>query len=388
MSQRMDEMMQWIGKEVCHTYADRQDAAELSDEALEGLYRPSKAHDLTHVVGSALFAHRLLPEGSPWTEKFKKQMMVATFRYEQSRMALAEICAALEEAQVPFLPLKGSVLRDFYPEPWMRTGCDIDVLVRERDLERASAWLETHCGYRRGELDPHDLSMFSPLGVHLELHYDLVEDGIAQRSRDVLQAVWSSSSVKEGTRYHYEMTDAMFYFYHVAHMAKHFEIGGCGVRPFLDLWILHHRVPHDERARATLLEQGGLLTFAGVCRSVSEAWFSGAEADELTRQTQAYVWNGGVYGSDENRITVQQGKTGGKLSYALSKIFLPYDTLKFHYPILRKHKWLLPVMEVRRWGKLIFCGGMKRSARELKVNQAISKQAASETRAFVQRIGL
>ena len=30
-----------------------------------------------------------------------------------------------------FIPLKGSVVRDLYPERWMRTSADIDLLIRE-----------------------------------------------------------------------------------------------------------------------------------------------------------------------------------------------------------------------------------------------------------------
>ena len=39
-------------------------------------------------------------------------------------------------------------------------------------------------------------------------------------------------------------------------MAKHFENGGCGVRPFIDLWILNHRRPFDRAKRESLLRDG------------------------------------------------------------------------------------------------------------------------------------
>lgn len=92
-------------------------------------------------------------------------------------------------------------------------------------------------------------------------------------------------------------------------------------------------------------------------------WFGGAAPTAVTDQMTSYILRGGLYGSMENRITVQQQKQGGKLRYAASRIFLPYDTLKHHYPVLEQHRWLTPLMEVRRWGKLVFCGGLKRSVR-------------------------
>jgi hypothetical protein len=44
------------------------------------------------------------------------------------------ICLVLEKAKIPHIPLKGSVLRKLYKEPWLRTSCDIDILVQEETL--------------------------------------------------------------------------------------------------------------------------------------------------------------------------------------------------------------------------------------------------------------
>ncbi|MBO4954226.1 MAG: nucleotidyltransferase family protein, partial [Clostridia bacterium] len=36
---------------------------------------------------------------------------------------------------IDFMPLKGAVIRQYYPEPWMRTSCDIDIHVKKDRLE-------------------------------------------------------------------------------------------------------------------------------------------------------------------------------------------------------------------------------------------------------------
>ena len=63
-------------------------------------------------------------------------------------------------------------------------------------------------------------------------------------------------------------------------------------------------------------------------------------------------------------------------------------TLKHHYPVLEQHRWLTPLMEVRRWGKLVFCGGLKRSVRELRCNSATPRQQASETQSLLSVLNL
>ena len=103
---------------------------------------------------------------------------------------------------------------------------------------------------------------------------------------------------------------------------------------------------------------------------------------------QEYVLTGGVYGNNQNRITLQQTKKGGKFKYAMSRIFLPYDVIKFHYPVLQKHRWLLPFCQVRRWFKLLFCGGAKRSFNELKINQNLSNAEKTKAEELIEKLGL
>ena len=171
-------------------------------------------------------------------------------------------------------------------------------------------------------------------------------------------------------------------------MANHFYGGGCGIRPFLDLWILDYKVEHDTQKREALLQKGGMLTFALVARSLAGVWFSGQTHTELTRKMEAFILGGGVYGNMENMAAVQQAKKGGKIQFILYKIFMPYSLLKGHYPILQKHKYLLPFCQVARWFRLLSRNRWKRSLRELKTNAEISIEQVSSTADLLKVLGL
>ncbi|MBQ8817851.1 MAG: nucleotidyltransferase family protein [Clostridia bacterium] len=379
-------MLSAIRTQVCS--AERVEYGELSEEVMRSLYGLSKSHDMAHIVSAELDAQGLLKNGDEISEKFRKQHMIAIFRYERINYELEEICTALENAKIQFIPLKGSIIRKYYPEPWMRTSCDIDVLVRPEDLDRATKCIQDDLGYDVEGKGSHDVSMFSPSGVHVELHYDLVEEDIVNNCCEILKNAWDyAAPISEGT-YRCDFSDAMFYFYHIAHMAKHFEHGGCGVRPLLDLWILDKQEGYDAVARDALLESGALLKFTNAARSLASVWFNGAEHTETTSQMEQYLLFGGVYGNMENRVALQQQKKGGKFKYIVSRIFLPYSTIKFHYPILQKHRWLTPVMQVRRWFKLIFRGGLKRSINEINVNAKMSDDKKESATELLERIGL
>ena len=367
------------------TQLSEEDLKQYSPELMGELLRISSKHDVAHLLAWGLKQNGLITKENADVENFTFK---AVFRHERIKYEYDNLCAALEKAGIAFLPLKGSVLRDYYPEPWMRTSCDIDVLVHKEDLESAISYLSDTLNFVEKERATHDVSLFSPTGVHIELHFDLVEEGRANNAIDVLSAVWDNAFLSEGSKYRYEMDDAFFYFYHIAHMAKHFENGGCGIRPFIDLWILDRMENADKSKRDELLERGSLDTFAKVARKLSEVWLDGSEADDLSWQMQSFLLHGGVYGSADNRVMLGQSKKGGRAGYLLSRIFIPYDKLKRYYPILEKHRWLMPFMQVRRWF-MIFKPDVARMARnEMQANVTSDKEKSAKTERFLTEIGL
>lgn len=385
--QVINAMLALIRHVVCGAELTEEEKVGITPALLPQLYKLSKAHDMAHIVSRGLSDLGFLGEDEV-SAKFQKQQMLSVYRYQQLNYELERIRRTLEEAEIPFLPLKGSVIRKYYPEPWMRTSCDIDVLVHEEDLEKAVDALVEALGYKNEGKSSHDVTLVAENGIHIELHYDLIEEVRYPNVVKLLSRVWEYAEPMNGAGYWHRLKDEMFYLYHCAHMAKHFENGGCGIRPFTDLWILDNRIPNDQTVRDQLLEQGGLLPLAIACRNLSKVWFDHAEHDKTTEKMQDYILFGGVYGTLDNRVAVQQNKKGGKVQYALSRIFLKYDVIKFHYPILQKHRWLTPIMEVRRWFKLLFKGHVKSSLRELSINQSMSQEKITQTAELLSELGL
>ncbi len=362
-----------------------QERALYSSDMLSSLLTLSKRHDITHLVAEGLNKNGLLEKEN--TEA-GNEIIKAFYRHAQLSYEYVVVCDALEAAHIPFIPLKGSVLRLWYPEPWMRTSCDIDILVHREHLEQAISYLVETLEYTEHERATHDVSLFSKSGKHIELHFDLVEEGRAGDAIGVLKKVWEDVSLKAEKECWYEMSDEYFYFYHIAHMAKHFETGGCGIRPFIDLWILDHIDGADEEKRDELLEKGGLLKFADVARRLSKGWLENIPLDEVALKMQNFILSGGVYGSSKNRVALQQTKKGGKIGYVFSRIFIPYDKLRRYYPILEKYRWLTPFMQVRRWGMLFKPSVARMAKSELSANKNIDKSSAEEMNVFLNEVGL
>ncbi len=354
---------------------------------LEEIYRITKHHDVAHIVCSALEKAKLL-ENDAISEKLKKDYFLAFLRYERINHDFKMICELLSDAAIDFMPLKGSVIRKYYREPWMRTSCDIDILIHEDDLDKAIDSLSAVSGFEKGIKAGHDVSFMTPSGISLELHYNLVDDTGFEEGKDVLSDIWNKSFLVQKSEHHFVMSDEMFYFYHIIHMAKHFENGGCGVRTFIDLWILNHNMEYDKEKRDELLQKGGMLKFARACEALSEVWFSELGHSEITRWLESYIWYSGAYGTRANSVAISQAEKGGKLSHIRSRIFLPYDEIKYYYLILQKHKWLTPFYEVRRWFRLLRLKTAKRAVREIKMGNDVTEAQNAKNKAMLKELGL
>lgn len=371
---------------VCGWTGNEAVISACTPETLEKVFALADKYDLAHLLSIAL--NKLELEQTAITKRCMQQQMLATYRYIQLSHEQEAIAKVLEEGEIPFIPLKGAVLREFYPEDWMRTSCDVDILIHEENLERATDLLQTKLEYTPKGKTAHDVSFDSPGDVHLELHYCVMEKSELGMLPAVMETIWEEAMPVKGKQYHMVLSDAMFYCYHIAHMAKHFGIGGCGMRPFLDIWVLRYSMDYVRNEREELLRKSGLLSFAKAAEKLSDIWFSGAEKDPISAQLEQYILCGGLYGGVENRIAAEHTRNVKGFRYVLSRLFLPYDIMKVQFPVLERQKWLLPFCQVGRWFRRLFDGGAYRAAKELQVNTSLPAERVQTTQELLQHLGL
>ena len=82
-----------------------------SSERLRELLRISAQHDVAHLLAFGLKQNELVSKENSDIEKY---ILKAVYRYELINYEYKNLCEALEKAQIPFLPLKGSVIRKYY----------------------------------------------------------------------------------------------------------------------------------------------------------------------------------------------------------------------------------------------------------------------------------
>ena len=358
--------------------------ADLNENKLAEIYELSSFHDVAHIVGFALKKNGLLSD-LPAAQKLHSTIFKAALRCEKIVKELDALKSCLEESGIDHIALKGSVIRYLYPQPWMRTSCDIDILVREGDLDRAVAAICDKLKYRaEGKRAYHDISLYSEGGTHLELHFSIKEN--MDKIDTVLSQAWYYSEQCEGKKHEYRFKNEYLYFHLMAHTAYHFMHGGCGIRSFIDMLLIKQKLDVDERVLDALLEECGLITFARSCEKLGRTWFCGDPYPSELYDMDDFVISGGVYGTMSNSIAINNSSKGK--GYFWRRAFLKYNDLKVLYPILEKHKILTPVFQIVRWFKIFKKDSNAKIRRELQINSQTNDSDIIRTKQMLSRLGL
>lgn len=134
-----DKLIEILRAEL--TGNDEADLSGLSDKELAEIYRLAKAHNLSSMAGDYMSRHGVM------NKVILRDMAYAQSNVEHMDKAMTEVTKALTDARIPFLPLKGIVIRKLYPKPWMRLSGDICILRRVADFD---AFPGGHCAEHNG----------------------------------------------------------------------------------------------------------------------------------------------------------------------------------------------------------------------------------------------
>lgn len=389
----MDDVIKLITSLIRFELSGDKPDSEVSElcgsDNLEELYCMSVRHDIAHMVADALYKNGLLKNNADIAEKFKNAQLGAVYRYMKFESEIQQIYAVLEKVGISFIPLKGAVIRNFYAEPYMRTSCDIDILVHEYDCERAALCLKDELKYTQlpGKT-LHDCQLESPDGVHLELHFTLIEDNCMPKTSSVLEKVWEYANTADLCTYRCEMCEEMFMFYHIAHMAKHFLNGGCGIRAFMDLWLLEEKISFDLGKLNELLKKTDLLTFYESSLKLCSVWFGSEKHTLLTRNMEFFVFGSGVYGTLENQAAINFARGDNKAVSVLKLIFLPRKNLEVLYPELKQRPYLCWFYQIKRWLRAFNKDKRNKIKAEGKMIFSVSNEKKSEVKALLNSLNL
>lgn len=329
---------------------------KLSPEEIDfdELYTLSKAHEVRSAVAFALESAGITDRRFTQA-KLKAKRKLGLFDIEREK-----ICEKLSDAGIWYLPLKGIVMKDFYPRYGMREMSDNDILCDSSKMSQVREIMES-LGYTcesYGEWN-HDVYQKPPT-LDFEMHHSLFKERDALSLKEYYHHVFDRLTHKGGCEYAF--TDEDFYIYMLAHTYKHFSNSGTGLRPLLDIYVYLTTHPAlDSSYVAREIESLRLTEFERITRDLARKLFDKEKLSEEDRELLPLFLDSSLYGTVEqqkyNRLTrLLDGRDTkrAKTRYFFNRVFLNGDQLEKHYPFFAKNKWLLPILYLYRPFKGLF----------------------------------
>ena len=294
---------------------------------------------------SAMAYDGLQKSNYPLPEKVGQAMrsyyMQAIFRDAQQEHLKKQLQAALVEADLKHIFLKGSVLKADYPVPALRTMCDMDILVYAADFDEIDS-IAKELGGKAAPGDGNHRNYTFPGGVAVEFHPNLLHH--ATPIGTGINPGWQYAKEAAGSAM--ELTEEGVYLNTICHLANHFVAGGVGVRFVLDVWVNRHlRKPEADRAFVEAeLKRFGLLDFAQKIEQLADAWFGNLPMTPLLEELGEYILTSGSHGTTDramlNALSLSPG--GNQFSALMKKAFYPRAELEDRFPWCKGKPLLLP----------------------------------------------
>ena len=280
-----------------------------------------------------------------WQELYFKDQKRCLFQ----DMALEELVEAFTGKSIDCMPLKGSVIKNYYPNPDLRSMGDIDFLVREQNRQIVRDIMHS-LGYEDDILDDGQVDGFKKDRlVYVEIHYDFSAENHAYH--DLFSIDWSKLLPTE-TQHLYKMDFEDLYFFNVGHYAKNMHNRGMGIRAVVDGYVLWNKMSVEQKhSLLNRFAQTELNDFHNRLLEIADVWFDDKGADERLMLIQDYLINKPTYGNKKDEITmyaIRDNADASNLKYIIRKIFPSSDELYRRFNIKHRFSIFLPYLWIAR----------------------------------------
>lgn len=362
----------------------------LADADLKQLLIMVRRHSVASMVCMALEKTAIFANAD---ETAKKQWLEAKNKAIRKNMLLdAERKAILHELEIQgiwYMPLKGSILKDWYPKPGMREMADNDILVDPSGREQVQEIFQNRgyktVSFRKSNHDEYEKPPIYNFEMHVSLFHGIYK-GLAEQYENVKERLLPV----DGTAYQFAFTPEDFYVFVLAHAHKHYSRSGTGVRTLADIYVMDRHLGDimDWNEVEQKLTQLGIAEYEQHSRVLAEKLFSAVrplaeiELTEDEKEMLLYYCNATTYGTVDNRVNnrlheLQENsediKLWTKVKYCCVRLFPGREFCKFAYPFVYKHPWTLPFFWV--WRIVDRCITNKKNVQqELKALKAVSRR--------------
>lgn len=344
---------------------DTQPAEKPPHLLFEKVYRYGVQHEVANIAFYSVQKLQNKPDEALLSD-WEVCCNMAVARDINQNFAREEILTEFERKGIRSLEVQGTIIKQFYPRPEYRTMSDIDFIVDISSLSVARDILEG-LGYVCEDVDGVEVDGFRSPNIHIEVHTEYFPTSCQYHSvmRPPFATVEETGS--------YDCNE--FYIYNILHIAKHYFGKGCGVRRVLDVYYFNKRYGEliDCEYVKSVFESAGITEFAQNISLLAECWFGEAKRNAKIDGMEAYMFNAGLHGNEQNQMNNHLKKLYGdgvflyRLKYCMRRLFAGKETMYVHYPFLERWKILYPFCWFHRLMRMLCSRDKYRIAGEMKM---------------------
>ena len=274
-----------------------------------------------------------------------------------------KIMKSFDESKIEYVPLKGIVAKDYYPNKFMRQMSDIDILIHEKDYENKIKPIMKEMNFTEGHRTDYEIHWIKG-NSNIEFHDKLIPN----YNKDFYQVIGDGWEwIKKHSNFEYSFL----------HFAKHYRDSGIGIGHFVDLELLWENAD---------LEVFNLGKFSSNIRKTLDCWFGDVEFSDIELFITNKIFESGQFGKKEVHLSSSNIKklknSGGNVKVAKTKdlfllIFPTWQSWIERNPLLRKLPFLLPFFWIARLVSSPFKGninGLVKKNRSIGADDDYSKQ--------------
>lgn len=365
-------------------HKEKELTVQISPEDTEKLYILAEKHMLSALVCTGLEETGLLQKASPEiVKKWKNAKNKAIRKNMLLDAERGQVFKEMDATGIWHLPLKGSVLKSLYPQPWMRQMSDNDILFdpkhqpEVKDIMVKRGYLVEYYGE-----EEHDIYIKRPV-YNFEMHTFLFGEEHKKFWKYYADVKSRLIAVGNGTQ-EYRFSDEDFYVYLTVHAFCHYTDCGTGLRTLVDsyVYIWKKSVYLDWDYIRCECKKLGIDQFERESRILAQKLWGSHRGQSLTeeeRQMFSYMIGAGIYGTQENRKVNQLKKMGNgsvtgktKVQYFFRRLFPDREWFVRNKPVCARHLWIIPFYRIFRvlYGVTF---GFRKMRKEVQVIQKVNR---------------
>lgn len=320
------------------------------------LYSFSKSHSVDNIVGVALKKLNMMPP--QYEQAYEKAYKISLAREATQEFETQDITEEFERRGIKYMLLKGSVMKHLYPSPELRSMCDVDILYDMAHFDELEE-IMTERGYELKEEDGFYVSYIRKPFMNFEFHEIVMNADIPLYNEYFGKDF--KYTVPDGNGCAVRYPDEDFFVFMMAHFAKHYFLGGTGLRSLADIWLfLRKKTELDLKTVYEKLRSIELDEFTDIIIGVNGVLFDGKEPTAQQSDIINYIFHSGTYGVAEHS-TADGIREMSKVEYLIKRLFPNREFMSINYPSVKKCALLLPIFWIVRLISVAFKKGYKGS---------------------------